>query len=58
MPDEHQEPTERKSIDERQKMTELGFIPVGGKAQAYASVVATEVAKWRQVIKDSNIPSP
>jgi tripartite-type tricarboxylate transporter receptor subunit TctC len=42
----------------RQKMTELGFIAVGGKPQAYAAVVAAEIAKWRKVIKDSNIPPP
>ena len=42
----------------RQKLIELGFLPVGGKPEAYAQVVATEVAKWRQVIKDSNIPAP
>ena len=42
----------------RTKLTELGFLPVGGKPQAYAEVVAREVAKWRQVIKDSNIPAP
>src|SRR5262249_44496958 len=42
----------------KQKMTDLGFLTVGGKPQAYAEVVAREVAKWRQVIKDSNIPAP
>ena len=42
----------------RQKMTELGFMPVGGKPEAYAAVVAAEITKWRQVIKDSNIPPP
>jgi len=42
----------------RQKMTELGFMPVGGKADAYAEVLRTEIAKWRKVIKDSNIPPP
>jgi tripartite-type tricarboxylate transporter receptor subunit TctC len=42
----------------RNKLTELGFLPVGGKPKAYADVVAREIAKWRQVIKDSNIPAP
>ncbi len=42
----------------RAKLVELGFLPVGGPPDAYAHVVATEVAKWRQVIKDSNIPAP
>jgi len=42
----------------RGRLVDLGFLPVGGKPEAYAQVVATEVAKWRQVIKDSNIPAP
>ena len=42
----------------RGKLTELGFLPVGGKPEAYAEVVVREIAKWRQVIKDSNIPPP
>jgi len=42
----------------KQKLTDLGFLPVGGKPEAYAKVVASEIAKWRQVIKDSNIPAP
>jgi tripartite-type tricarboxylate transporter receptor subunit TctC len=42
----------------KQKMTDLGFLTVGGKPEAYAEVIAREVAKWRQVIKDSNIPAP
>jgi len=42
----------------RRKLLELGFIPVGGAPQAYLAVVTTEIAKWRKVIKDSNIPAP
>jgi tripartite-type tricarboxylate transporter receptor subunit TctC len=42
----------------RRKLLELGFIPVGGAPQAYATVLATEIAKWRKVIKDSKIPPP
>ena len=34
------------------------FVPVGGAAQAYAALLASEIAKWRKVIKDSNIPPP
>ena len=37
---------------------ELGFVPVGGSAEAYAAVLADEIAKWRKVIKDSKIPPP
>ncbi len=42
----------------RGKLIELGFLPVGGKPEAYREVPTREVAKWRQVIKDSNIPPP
>jgi tripartite-type tricarboxylate transporter receptor subunit TctC len=42
----------------RGKLIELGFLPVGGKPDAYGEVVAREIAKWRQVIKDANIPAP
>ena len=42
----------------RRKLLELGFIPVGGAPQAYLAVVTREIAKWRKVIKDSNIPAP
>jgi tripartite-type tricarboxylate transporter receptor subunit TctC len=42
----------------RSKLIELGFLPVGGKPEAYREVTMREIAKWRQVIKDSNIPPP
>jgi tripartite-type tricarboxylate transporter receptor subunit TctC len=42
----------------RKKLLELGFAPVGGTPQAYAGMLASEIAKWRKVIKDSNIPPP
>ncbi|MFO1161534.1 MAG: tripartite tricarboxylate transporter substrate binding protein [Reyranellaceae bacterium] len=42
----------------RAKLLELGFVPVGGAPQAYAGVLTSEIAKWRKVIKDSNIPPP
>ena len=42
----------------KQKLTELGFLTVGGKPEAYREVTTREIAKWRQVIKDSNIPAP
>lgn len=42
----------------RAKLVELGFVPVGGKPQDYAEIVRSEIAKWRKVIKDSNIPPP
>jgi tripartite-type tricarboxylate transporter receptor subunit TctC len=42
----------------RRKLLELGFVPVGGSPQSYATVLATEITKWRKVIKDSKIPQP
>jgi tripartite-type tricarboxylate transporter receptor subunit TctC len=42
----------------RQRLEELGFIAVGGTAESYANDLAVETAKWRKVIKDSNIPPP
>ena len=42
----------------RTKLVELGFEPIGGPPAAYAEVLRTEIAKWRKVIKDSNIPPP
>ena len=42
----------------RRKLLELGFVPVGGPPQNYATMLATEIAKWRKVIKDSKIPPP
>ena len=42
----------------RRKLLELGFVPVGGTPQTYATMLTTEIAKWRKVIKDSKIPPP
>jgi tripartite-type tricarboxylate transporter receptor subunit TctC len=42
----------------RQKLQELGFIPIGGTAAFYVQSLAEETDKWRKVIKDSNIPPP
>jgi tripartite-type tricarboxylate transporter receptor subunit TctC len=42
----------------KKKLTEIGFLTVGGKPEGYREVTTREIAKWRQVIKDSNIPAP
>jgi tripartite-type tricarboxylate transporter receptor subunit TctC len=42
----------------RQKLQDLGFIPIGGTAEFYAQSLAKETEKWRTVIKESNIPPP
>jgi tripartite-type tricarboxylate transporter receptor subunit TctC len=42
----------------RQKLEDLGFMPIGGTPQQYAAFLDSEVVRWRKVIKDGNIPSP
>ncbi len=42
----------------RQKLLELGFIPVGGTAAFYAKSLAEETERWRKVIKELRIPPP
>ena len=42
----------------RSRLLELGFVPIGGTPQNYATVLTTEITKWRKVIKDSKIPPP
>lgn len=42
----------------RQKLIDLGFIPIGGTADAYGARIAHETARWRKVIQDSHIPTP
>jgi tripartite-type tricarboxylate transporter receptor subunit TctC len=42
----------------RQKLQELGFIPIGGTAAFYVTSLAEETEKWRKVIRESKIPPP
>ncbi len=42
----------------RQKLQELGFIPIGGTAAFYVTSLAEETEKWRKVIRESKIPAP
>ena len=42
----------------RQRLQELGFIPIGGTAAFYAKSLQEETEKWRKVIKESQIPPP
>ena len=42
----------------RARLSELGFVPLGGAPQDYAALLAAEIAKWRQVIRDAKIPPP
>jgi len=40
------------------RLGELGFITLGGPPEAYGALLGREIAKWRKVIKDANIPPP
>jgi tripartite-type tricarboxylate transporter receptor subunit TctC len=42
----------------RKRLVEMGFVCDGGTPQAYADLLASEIVKWRKVIRDSNIPPP
>ena len=42
----------------RQKLIDLGFIPVGGTAATYGARITRETERWRQVIEGSHIPVP
>jgi tripartite-type tricarboxylate transporter receptor subunit TctC len=42
----------------RKKLLDLGFILVGGSADAYGDRIAKETVRWRKVIEDAHIPSP
>ncbi|HYC66523.1 MAG TPA: tripartite tricarboxylate transporter substrate binding protein [Reyranellaceae bacterium] len=42
----------------RKRLVEMGFVCDGGAPEDYAKLIASEIAKWRKVIKDSNIPPP
>jgi tripartite-type tricarboxylate transporter receptor subunit TctC len=42
----------------RQRLLDLGFLPIGGTPAEYAAFLDSEVVRWRKVIKDGNIPSP
>lgn len=40
------------------KLTDLGFVLVGGSAADYGKRLAAETGKWRKVIQDANISPP
>jgi len=42
----------------KQKLLDLGFLPIGGTPAEYQRFLASEVVRWRKVIKDGNIPKP
>ena len=42
----------------RQRLLDLGFLPVGGTPDAYDKFLAEEIVRWREVIKEAHVPSP
>ena len=42
----------------RKRLVDLGFRPIGGPGADYANWIATEIVKWRKVIRESNIAPP
>jgi tripartite-type tricarboxylate transporter receptor subunit TctC len=41
--------------DVREKLVELGFVPIGGGPSEFAALLATETAKWAKVIKAAGV---
>lgn len=44
-----------KDPDVIRQMQELGLEPVGGTPQAYAQAIATDLAKWTDIVKRANV---
>ena len=42
----------------RQKLLDLGFLPIGGTPAEYAAFLDSEIVRWRKVIREGNIPKP
>jgi tripartite-type tricarboxylate transporter receptor subunit TctC len=42
----------------RQKLLDLGFLPIGGTPEAYRKFLADEIVRWRQVIQEAKVPKP
>jgi tripartite-type tricarboxylate transporter receptor subunit TctC len=41
--------------DVKERLTALGFDPVGGTAEEFAAQIKTEIVRWQKVIRDANI---
>jgi tripartite-type tricarboxylate transporter receptor subunit TctC len=44
-----------KMPDVRDKLVELGFVPIGGTPAEYAALLASEIDKWAKVIKAAKV---
>lgn len=42
----------------RQKLLDLGFLPVGGTPEVYGKFLADEIVRWREVIREAKVPKP
>jgi tripartite-type tricarboxylate transporter receptor subunit TctC len=42
----------------RQKLLDLGFLPIGGTPAEYAAFLDSEIVRWRKVIQEGKIPKP
>jgi tripartite-type tricarboxylate transporter receptor subunit TctC len=48
----------RRILDEpavQERMKTLAFVPAGGSREEFAALIASEIAKWRKVIKDAGL---
>ncbi len=45
-----------KSADIKPKLLEMGVVPEGGSPESFAAYVKADIAKWKRVIEQSNIP--
>jgi len=45
-----------KSADIKPKLLEMGVVPEGGSQESFAAYVKADIAKWKRVIEQSNIP--
>ena len=42
----------------RQKLLDLGFMPIGGTPAEYGKFLASEIVRWRAVIQEAHVPIP
>jgi tripartite-type tricarboxylate transporter receptor subunit TctC len=42
----------------RQKLLDLGFLPIGGTPAEYAAFLDSEIVRWRKVIQEAKVPKP
>ena len=45
-----------KSADIKPKLLEMGVVPEGDSPESFAAYVKADIAKWKRVIEQANIP--